>query len=156
MKKLLLTLTIVALVATGACSKKATTGTASPSPTPDGYCSQAQAAENESRALENDTTLTTPDAFRTALTNAKAKFDGLAADVPAAIKADYETVRTALGRLIAELEKIGYDLRKATPDIIALFEDAETEAATERLNAYHKANCPGFVLSNETPSPAAS
>lgn len=132
MKKLILILLSVASFA-AACGDSSGRGDSA------AYCDLSKQAEAAQGELDDGDF--GPESLEAAFTGMYELTQAAVKVVPSEIKADMETMNAWAGNVVAGLEAADWDITAADSDVLALFEDAGFNEASERVDAWDQANC---------------
>ncbi|HVM13166.1 MAG TPA: hypothetical protein VM287_02415, partial [Egibacteraceae bacterium] len=77
-----------------------------------------------------------PAELRAAAEDGRSAINDVLSAAPEEIKPDVEGVAAALGAVVTELEKVGFDTTKAPPAAFAPLQDPEFQTAAARFQAY--------------------
>jgi hypothetical protein len=141
---------LLAVLALGACgggddektssgssttSQTKTTGQAAGTP----FCKKA--AELKEASQQQPTDPNAPDALRIAYEQAAEATAGHLAVVPDELKADLTAMNDATQKLLEALRQVDFDMSKLPPDIQAILQDTELQAASSRVGEYLQVSC---------------
>jgi hypothetical protein len=135
MRKVAMVLAVAALVAGAACGGDGDGDGQAAAGSGDACASLA----NSQEALKNQQPTGTD--LRQLYSKIEEGLEEAADRAPSEIKADVDTVAEAYKTVVAELERVNYDLSKVDPQAFQVIAAPDVRAASQRISAYYQENC---------------